>query len=55
LRRCTWWFAKVPPEEGGIGEPRYLTITYHGAGHDELRHAPASARHPFILTSASED
>jgi hypothetical protein len=51
----TWWFAKVPPEEGSTGEPRYLTITYHGAGRYELRHAPSSARHPFILTSASED
>jgi hypothetical protein len=54
----TWWFAKVPPKEGSTGEPRYLTITYHhrpGAGRYELRRAPSSARHPFILTSASED
>ena len=28
----TWWFAKVPPKEGSTGEPRYLTITSHGAG-----------------------
>ena len=48
----TWWFAKVPPKEGTAGEPRYLTITYHGEGQYELRHTPSSARHPFILTSA---
>jgi hypothetical protein len=47
----TWWFAKVPPKEGSTGEPRYLTITYHGAGQYELRHTPSSARHPFILAS----
>jgi hypothetical protein len=51
----TWWFAKVPPKEGSTGEPRYLTITYHGAGQYELRLTPSSACHPFILTSASED
>jgi hypothetical protein len=52
---ATWWFAKVPPEEGSTGEPRYLTITYHGAGEYELRHTPSSARHPFILASTSKD
>jgi len=51
----TWWFAKVPPKEGSTGEPRYLTITCHDAGQYELRHTPSSARHPFILTSASVD
>jgi hypothetical protein len=51
--QATWWFAKVPPEEGSAGEPRYLTITYHGAGNYELRHTPSSARLPFILSSAS--
>jgi hypothetical protein len=51
----SWWFAKVPPKEGSTGEPRYLTITYHGAGQYELRHTPSLARHPFILTSARED
>src|SRR5580692_8178818 len=42
--QATWWFAKVPSEEGSDGEPRYLTITYHGAGDYELRHALSSAR-----------
>lgn len=51
----TWWFAKVPPIEGRTGEPRYLTITYHGPGQCELRHSPSAARHPFILASASQD
>jgi hypothetical protein len=51
----TWWFAKVPPKEESTGEPRYLTITYHGAGQYELRHTPSSARHPFILTATSTD
>jgi hypothetical protein len=53
--QATWWFAKVPPEEGSTGEPRYLTITYHGAGAYELRHTPASARLPFILSAASDN
>ncbi len=30
-------------------------VTCHGAGQYELRHTPSSARHPFILTSASVD
>jgi hypothetical protein len=51
--QATWWFAKVPAEEGSTGEPRYLTITYHGTGDYELRHTPSSARLPFILSSAS--
>ena len=51
--QATWWFARVPPEEGSTGEPRYLTITYHGAGNYELRHTPSSERLPFILSSAS--
>jgi hypothetical protein len=50
----TWWFAKAPPEEGSTGEPRYLTITYRSPGQYELRHTPASARYPCILTSASQ-
>jgi hypothetical protein len=50
----TWWFAKMPPKDGSAGEPCYLTITYHGAGEYELRDTPSSARHPFILASASE-
>jgi hypothetical protein len=45
----TWWFAKVPGPEGS----RYLTITYRDTGEYELREAPSSARHPFILTSAA--
>ncbi len=52
---ATWWFAKVAPGEGSGGEPRYLTLTYHGAGRYELRHAPSSARYPFILASAAQD
>jgi hypothetical protein len=51
----TWWFAKAAPIEGIASEPRYLTITYRGAGHYELRHSPSSARYPFILASASQD
>jgi hypothetical protein len=47
----TWWFAKMLPKEASTGEPRYLTITYRGAGEYELRHTPSSERHPFILTS----
>jgi hypothetical protein len=50
----TWWVAKVPPEDGSTGEPRYLTITY-GSGQYELRHTPSSARHPFILASPARD
>ena len=51
----TWWFGKMLPEETSTGEPRYLTITYHGAGEYELRHTPSLERHPFILTCPSED
>jgi hypothetical protein len=51
--QATWWFAKVPPEDGSAGEPRYLTITYRGPGDYELRHIPSSTRLPFILSSVS--
>jgi hypothetical protein len=52
--QATWWFAKVPPDEGSAGEPRYLTITYHGNRDYELRHSPSSARFPFILSRVGE-
>jgi hypothetical protein len=39
------------PEDGSTGEPRYLTIGYHGAGDYELRQTPSSERLPFILSS----
>ena len=51
--QATWWFAKVPAEAGNAGEPRYLTITYRGAGDYELRHSPSFERFPFILSRAS--
>jgi len=51
--RATWWFAKLPPEDGSTGEPRYLTITYRGAREYELRHTLSSERFPFIFSSPS--
>ena len=50
----TWWFAKSAPKERSTSESRYLTITYHSSGQYELRREPSSARHPFILASASQ-
>jgi hypothetical protein len=47
----TWWFAKMLPANASTGEPRYLTITYHGAGDYELRNTPSAEVHPFILSS----